>query len=191
MFTRYLTNCEEECNNTLIGALINAEKLKEGLDTIDFEGSASDIDFTSAASASVDDETRSVRFPSNISEFVNLLDANERVSASSHDRSVSVTENDLKAWLQIVRNEASTVLQLISNQKHHDVRPNREESVQTGTNNRAKGVQTALSGQDIEKHEEKMTILQHVSVCWFDEWGIAEAEYTTLRGRHFSFTQSR
>lgn len=148
-------------------ALINAEKVKKNLDTIGFEASTSNIDLTTT---SIVDETKSVRFPSNLSEFMNLIDDNDHFNTSSHDRSVSVTGNDLKSWLQIVRNEATTVLQLISNQKNdanYDKRSNRDESVQTvslETNYRDKNVQTILLGEEIEKNEEKMAVLQLVSI---------------------------
>lgn len=149
MFTRYLTNCEEERSNTLIEALIIAEKLKRSIDASDSQTSIFDVDTTLIE----DDATKKVRFASNVSELVNSLDEND--SCIDHDRGISVSENDLKSWLQIVRNEASAVLKLISDHKN-DASCERRSS-------RDEGVQTEVSAEQLDGHEERIRCLQDVS----------------------------
>lgn len=109
VLTDYLTNCEEELNNTIVNQLVNGDRLRENFST-SFEGdSICDISDMNA-----EEGVKKVHFAPDVTELLASF-------CSDHDftsnRSVSVFESKLNACLERLKNEAAAVLCLTAGKK--------------------------------------------------------------------------
>lgn len=146
MFTKYLTKCEDELNNTLIGELVKTEAAKKD-DTSCAIHSLSDCDST------IDEENvRKVHFAPNSFEIMNLLKEEESLDVS-HDRNISIIECELNACLERLKNEAAAVLHLTSGKK---------TDVDDMKSNRDNCTQTVIDGQQLEKDQVMIQMLREV-----------------------------
>lgn len=146
VFTKYLTNCEEELNNTLVNELVKGDRLKKNFSN-SFEGDSicdiSDMNF--------EEGVKKVHFAPDISELLTSL-----CSDSNHDftsnRSVSVLESELNACLERLKNEAAAVLCLTAGKK-----------MDANELKFTVAAQTDLSDDQLRRNEEKIKLLEEVN----------------------------
>lgn len=149
IFTRYLSNCENELNNTLIGELA---KISNG-PSPPSEGEEDYLGET-LASLQEDGAQPKVHFAPDLTDILNLIGDEESINATNGDN-VSVIQTELNTWLQRLKCEAAAILSLTSGKRRDEEEVTTEDApVQTDED-------------EYEKCQDTIQVLQNVRLFYY------------------------